>query len=148
MSSELIMCSYFEIKVCDPPAVQVVEGFKNISEVESHLLLCQVSPAHYVVQEASLVGPVKKTTGLLTSIFRAMDQSCSHMGARLNSHLQDKNEAAERLVRVQQFDQVGMVQTLQEADLLQHLFSAQQLLVDVFRCHCPFAPSLVAPLDH
>lgn len=57
MCSEVINCSYFEVEVCYPPAVQVVESFKNISEVESHFLLCQVSPAHYVVQETALVRP-------------------------------------------------------------------------------------------
>jgi len=48
--------------VCYPPAVQVVESFKNISEVESHLLLRQVAPAHDVVQETSLLCPENRNT--------------------------------------------------------------------------------------
>lgn len=110
---------WFEIKVCYPPAVQVVESFKNISEVESHLLLCQVAPAHNIVQETSLV-----------------------------CHLLNKYIAVGCLIRVQQPDQVGMIQSLQESDLLQHLLSTQQLLVDVFCRNGPFAPSLVTPLSH
>ncbi|TNN79744.1 hypothetical protein EYF80_009977 [Liparis tanakae] len=40
----------------------VVESFKNISEVESHLLLRQVAPAHDVVQETSLLCPENRNT--------------------------------------------------------------------------------------
>lgn len=56
------MWIYFEIKVCYPPAVQEVESFKKISEVQSHLLLRQVAPAHYIVQEAPLVSPENTNT--------------------------------------------------------------------------------------
>lgn len=41
-----------------------------------------------------------------------------------------------------------MVQSLQESDLLQHLLSAQQLLVYEFGRNCALAPSLVAPFSH
>lgn len=49
---------YFEVEVRYPPAVQVVKSFENFSEVQCHLLLCQVAPAHYIIQETSLVRPV------------------------------------------------------------------------------------------
>lgn len=41
-----------------------------------------------------------------------------------------------------------MVQGLEESDLLQHLFSTQQLLVDVFCRNRSFTPSLVTALSH
>lgn len=58
---DVTICIYFEIKVCYPPAVQVADSFKNISEVQSYFLLCQVAPANYIVQEAPLVCPGKRT---------------------------------------------------------------------------------------
>ena len=63
-------------------------------------------------------------------------------------HLQHKNVAVGRLIRVQQPHHVGMVQSLEQPDLMQHLLSTQQLLVDMFCCNCPFTPSLVTPLCH
>lgn len=66
----------------------------------------------------------------------------------MNSHLQHKNVAVGRLISVQHPDQVGMVQSLQESDLLQDLLSAQQLLVHMFSCHRPFTPPLVTALSH
>lgn len=65
-----------------------------------------------------------------------------------NLHLQHKDVAVGRLVGVQQPDQVGMVQSLQESDLLQDLLSAQQLLVHMFCCYRPFGPPLVTALGH
>lgn len=52
------------------------------------------------------------------------------------------------LVCVQQLDHVGMIQSLEEADLLHRLLSTQQLLVDVFRRNRALAPPLVTPLGH
>lgn len=66
----------------------------------------------------------------------------------LNSHFQYEDIAVGCLVCVQQLDQVGMVQGLEESDLLQHLLSTQQLLVDMFCCNSAFAPFLVTPLSH
>ncbi|KAF3840031.1 hypothetical protein F7725_018748 [Dissostichus mawsoni] len=60
-------------------------------------------------------------------------------------HLQHKNVTVGRLIRVQQPHHVGMVQSLEQPDLMQHLLSTQQLLVDVFCCNCPFTPSLTLP---
>lgn len=40
---------YFEVEVCYPPAVQEMERFENIFEVQSYFLFRQVAPAYYVV---------------------------------------------------------------------------------------------------
>lgn len=65
-----------------------------------------------------------------------------------NLHLQHKNVAVGRLVGVQQPDQVGMVQSLKQSNLLQDLLSTQQLLVHVLSCYRPFTPPLVAAFGH
>lgn len=135
---------YFEIQVGYLPAVQVLESFQQVSEVERHLLLGQVSPAHYVVKETSLICPESRNQ-------KCISQNVWFMSAVLSllySHLQDQDVAAGRLIRVQKFDQVGVVQGLQEPDLLQYLLPTQQLLVDVFGCDGAFAASLVTPLSH
>lgn len=51
------MLVYFEVEVSYPPAVQVVKSFENFREVQRHPFLCEVAPAHYVVQESALVCP-------------------------------------------------------------------------------------------
>lgn len=91
---QVINCSYFDIKVCYPPAVQVVESFKNISEVESHFLLCQVSPAHYVVQETALVRPDGAITGCIRvslkihrCLLQIIKSGNSLLETQLNLHL-------------------------------------------------------------
>ncbi|TNN79745.1 hypothetical protein EYF80_009978 [Liparis tanakae] len=53
---------------------------------------------------------------------------------QLHLHLLYKYVAVGRLIRVQQLDQVGMVQSLKESHLLQHLLPKQQLLVNVLCC--------------
>lgn len=70
------ICIYFEIQVCYPPAVQVVESFQNISEIQCHLFLCQIAPAHYIVQETPLVCPENThTVHLLLATFHR-DKTC------------------------------------------------------------------------
>lgn len=131
-----------------PPSVQVLKSFKNFSEVQCHFFLCQVAPAHYIIQESPLVRPEKNRE----FIFFLM--SGPHITFYLKKpkntglHFQYKYVAVGHLVGVQQLNQVGMVQSLQESDLLQHLFSAQQLFVNVFGRDCALAPSLVAPFSH
>lgn len=61
---------YFEVEVRYPPSVQVVKSFKNFSEVQRHLLLCQVAPAHYIIQESPLVRPGKNQESIFYSNVR------------------------------------------------------------------------------
>lgn len=140
---------YFEIQVGYLPAVQVLESFEQVSKVERHLLLGQVSPAHYVVEETSLICPESRNKKCVSAArSHGSVWFISTVWSLLYSHLQDEDVAAGCLKRVQKFDQVGVVQGLQDPDLLQHLLPTQQLLVDMFCCDGAFAASLVTPLGH
>lgn len=144
----MVRSADLDIQVSYVPEVQVLQSLQDVSEVQSHLLLRQVPPAHYVVQEPSLVCPEDRNKKLTSEVTAACSR-CSLMARpRLRSHLQDEDVAAGGLVRVQKSDQVGVVQGLEESDLLQNLLSTQQLLVDVFSCDGAFTPSLVTPLGH
>lgn len=64
------------------------------------------------------------------------------------SHLQDEGEAAGGLVGVNQADYVGVMEPLEQVELLSHAVSPHQLLVDVLDGHRALGATLVATLDH
>lgn len=62
-------------------------------------------------------------------------------------HLQDEGEAAGGLVRVDQADYVGVLEPLEQVELLSHVVPPHQLLVDVLDGHRALGAALVAALD-
>lgn len=65
-----------------------------------------------------------------------------------NSHLQDEGVAAGGFVRVYQADDVEVLESVEQIELLRHPVSPHQLLVHVLDRHRPLGAPLVAPLDH
>lgn len=63
-------------------------------------------------------------------------------------HLQDEGVAAGGLIRVYEADYVGMLEPLEQIELLGHPVPPHQLLVDMFDRHCTFGAALVAALDN
>lgn len=63
-------------------------------------------------------------------------------------HLQDEGVAAGGLIRVYEADYVGVLEPLEQIELLSHPVPPHQLLVDVFDRHCTFGPALVTALDN
>lgn len=62
-------------------------------------------------------------------------------------HLQDEGEAAGGLVRVDQADYVGVLEPLEQVELLSHAVPPHQLLVHVLDGHSALCAELVATLD-
>ena len=65
-----------------------------------------------------------------------------------HSHFQDQGVAAGGLVGVQQADDMGVLEPLQDAQLLGHLVTLHQLLVDQLDRHGSLGAALVAPLHY
>lgn len=76
---------YFEVEVSYPPAVQVVKSLQNFGEVQRHPLLCEVAPAHNVVQETTLVGPAGDRSHGLAQKQGSQQRLNSNKNKRLNS---------------------------------------------------------------
>lgn len=63
-------------------------------------------------------------------------------------HLQDEGVAAGGLISVYEADYVGVLEPLEQIELLGHPVPPHQLLVDVFDHHRTFGAALVAALDN